>query len=297
VQINGRFVGKRVAPIDDRGVFRGNGTLVIEGGFVRVTGRRIPSRNARVALGFAWFVALICVAAYAFTVAYPAGFSGQTGLSIPVIVFAALAVGGAAWMAVMATFNTATQTSAPPWVRSRAVALHTVSALGSFAIGSALWGMISGVGSLEFALCLAAATMLGGISLGRWFPLRMGVPTEVTPGALWEDLLIKDPPLPDDGPVAVETSYRIRATESREFLDAIGQLRAARRRDGAIFWRVYRDLQDSSRYLERFIVASWADYLHQRARATLADQELEARVRAFLREGEVVNTQHYIAER
>jgi ribosomal silencing factor RsfS len=45
---------------------------------------------------------------------------------------------------------------------------------------------------------------------------------------------------------------------------------------------VYRDLNDPSRYVERFIVASWADYLHQRARATLADQELEARVREFV---------------
>ncbi|MEJ8827145.1 MFS transporter [Variovorax humicola] len=71
----------------------------------------------------------------------------------------------------------------------------------------------------------------------------------------------------------------------------------ATRRDGATLWRVYRDLGDPSRYVERFIVASWADYLHQRARATLADQEVEARVREYLAEGEVVTTQHYIAVR
>ncbi len=62
-------------------------------------------------------------------------------------------------------------------------------------------------------------------------------------------------------------------------------LRAPRRRDGATFWRIYRDLADPSRYVERFIVTSWADYLHQRARATLADQELEARVRRFVQAG------------
>jgi hypothetical protein len=74
-------------------------------------------------------------------------------------------------------------------------------------------------------------------------------------------------------------------------------MKAPRRRDGATFWRVYKDLGEPSRYVERFIVESWADYLHQRARATLADQEMEARVRVFLRDGEVVTTQHYIAER
>jgi len=84
---------------------------------------------------------------------------------------------------------------------------------------------------------------------------------------------------------------------AEDFLDAISQLRAPRRRDGATFWRIYRDLGDPSRYVERFIVTSWADYLHQRARTTLADQEIEAHVRRFLLEGESVTMQHYIAER
>ena len=77
----------------------------------------------------------------------------------------------------------------------------------------------------------------------------------------------------------------------------MGLLRAPRRRDGATFWRVYRDLSDPARYVERFIVTSWADYLHQRARATLADQELEARLLQHLLPGEQPSMQHYIAER
>ena len=216
---------------------------------------------------------------------------------VPAVVFVSLALGGAAWMAVMATFNTATQSSAPPWVRSRAVALHTVSALGSFAIGSAFWGGVSGLAGLATALCLAALAMVAGILLARPFPLRMGDTQEVTPVSLWEDVFIHEPPMPDDGPVSVEVGYRIREGEAQEFLHAVSLLRASRRRDGASLWRVYRDLGDPSRYVERFIVASWSEYLHQRSRATLADQEVEARVREFVREGEPVTTQHYIAER
>ena len=71
----------------------------------------------------------------------------------------------------------------------------------------------------------------------------------------------------------------------------------ARQRAGATFWRIYRDLGDPTRYLERFIVTSWADYLRQRGRATVADQALEAEVRAFQAEGVPVAMQHYIAER
>ncbi|WP_088287149.1 MFS transporter [Ideonella sp. A 288] len=212
-------------------------------------------------------------------------------------VYLALTAGGAAWMAVMSTFNTATQTSAPPWVRSRATALHVLSALGSFAIGSAFWGAVAGVAGLPMALCLAAALMLAGMLLARRFPLRMGGAPEVTQAVPFEDLLIAHVPAHEDGPVAVELHYRIAAEDAPAFLSAIEQLRAPRRRDGATFWRVYRDLGDPTRFVERFIVTSWADYLHQRARATLADQELEAEVRRHVVEGVPVTMQHYIAER
>ncbi len=216
---------------------------------------------------------------------------------IPLVVYGALVIGGAAWMAVMSTFNTATQTSAPPWVRSRAAALHTLSALGSFAIGSAFWGAVSGLAGIPVALCIAAVCMALGPLLARPFPLRMGEVGEVTPGTPWQELFVEAEPNPEDGPVAVEIAYRVHEREAAEFLNVVTLLRAPRRRDGATFWRIYRDLGDSSRYVERFIVTSWAEYLHQRARATVADQALESRVREFLMPGEPVTMQHYIAER
>jgi MFS family permease len=175
---------------------------------------------------------------------------------IPWIVYVALVIGGAAWMAVMSTFNTATMTSAPPWVRSRASALHTLSALGSFAIGSAFWGAVSGIAGLTAALCAAALSMASGLLLARPFPLRMEDEQDVTPGTPWQELVVVAEPSPEDGPVAVEIGYRIQAGKSADFLDAVTRLRAPRRRDGTTFWRVYRDMGDSSRYVERFIVTS-----------------------------------------
>lgn len=217
----------------------------------------------------------------------------------PPLVYLALVLGGGAWMAVMATFNTATQTSVPPWVRARALAMHTVCALGSFALGSALWGMLSGIFGLGSALIGAALVMAAGLLLIKPFPLRMGARQEVTQATAtpWEELFLAHEPAPDAGPVAVEVAYRIRPEETEAFLDVLTQMRAPRRRDGATFWRVYRDLSDPARFCERFIVTSWADYLHQRARATLADQDLESRVRAFVLPGETVTVTHYLAER
>lgn len=216
---------------------------------------------------------------------------------LPWLTYAALVAGGGAWMSVMSTYNTATQTSVPPWVRARATALHTLCALGSFALGSAFWGALSDLVGLTPALLAGALTLAAGLLLARPFPLRMSELDEVTQAPLSQDLFTAHQPDPEAGPVAVEIGYRVRPEQIAAFLDDVSQLRGPRRRDGATFWRVYRDLGDPSRYVERFIVTSWADYLRQRARATLADLELEARLREHLVAGEVPSTQHYIAER
>ena len=217
--------------------------------------------------------------------------------TIHVLTYGALMAGGASWMSVMSTYNTATQTSVPPWVRARATALHTLCALGSFAIGSAFWGALSDIVGLTPALLVGAAAMAGGLLLARPFPLRMGDTQDVTQVLLSQDLFVAYEPDPEAGPVAVEIAYRVRPEKSAIFLEEVVQRRAPRKRDGATFWRIYRDLADPARYLERFIVTSWADYLHQRARATLADQELEARLLDYLLPGELPTMQHYIAER
>ena len=216
---------------------------------------------------------------------------------LPWLVYLAMGAGGGAWMTAMSIFNSATQASAPPWVRSRAVALHMVAALGAYAMGSAFWGAVSDILGLSTALLAAAGLMAAGLLLVKPFPLRVGDTHEVTQGTPWDELFIEAEPSPEEGPIAVEISYRIRPGTDEAFLDAAARLRAPRKRDGATFWRIYKDLGQPSRYIERFIVESWADYLHQRARATVADQALEAQLRAFLVEGESARMSHYIAER
>ena len=48
---------------------------------------------------------------------------------------------------------------------------------------------------------------------------------------------------------------------------------------------VERDLGDDERFVERYLIASWADYLRQRARLTMADRALLDEVERFQREG------------
>jgi MFS family permease len=122
----------------------------------------------------------------------------------PLLVYLALVAGGAAWMAVMSTFNTATQTSVPPWVRARAVAMHIAGALGAFAIGSALWGALSDLFGLAPALTLAGGLHGGRPAAGAALPAAHGRAQEVTQATPWDDLFVAHEPSPEAGPVAVE---------------------------------------------------------------------------------------------
>jgi len=213
------------------------------------------------------------------------------------LVYVAFVCGGGAWMCVMSTFNVATQSAAPAWVRGRSVSMFTLCAMGSFALGSAWWGAVAELLGVSATLSLAALCLLASMLLARLYPLRALDSSEVTQVTALGEVSLADEPAPEAGPVAVEIVYRVRDEHVAAFLDTVALLRAPRRRDGATMWRAYRVLGEPGCYTERFIVASWLDYLRQRARSTVADHELEARVRAFQVEGTPIVMHHYLAER
>jgi hypothetical protein len=71
-----------------------------------------------------------------------------------------MVAGGAAWITLMATFNTATQSAAPSWLRARALALYLLMFHGSMAAGSAVWGAVTEHGGLSMALLRAAGGLM-----------------------------------------------------------------------------------------------------------------------------------------
>ena len=53
------------------------------------------------------------------------------------------------------------------------------------------------------------------------------------------------------------------------------------RRDGATRWGLFADPAQPGRYLETFLVESWAEHMRQHARVTNDDRALQERVRSF----------------
>jgi hypothetical protein len=127
-------------------------------------------------------------------------------------------------------------------------------------------------------------------------PARIGDAAEATPSALSDLPQFGVRPDDQDGPIAVQVNYSISPQDRPAFLEVMEALGRARKRDGALFWRIYRDLGQPQRYSERFVVRSWTDYLRQRARATEADRLIEQRAWSMHIGSEAPEMQHMLAE-
>jgi MFS family permease len=192
---------------------------------------------------------------------------------------------GAAWVGVLASLSAGTQSAAPAWVRARSMALVLLSVQASLALGAVLWGAIASFVGTPLTLAAAAASMLALHLMVHHVRVEFSSEAEVTPFARLPELALEVQPLPDDGPVLVQVEYRIDPPNRAAFLQAIQAVEPTRRRNGATAWRVFRDVADDDRFIERYIVASWAEYIRLRGRMTVADSALQQRVAELQRPG------------
>ena len=190
---------------------------------------------------------------------------------------------GVAWVTVFASLATGTQSTAPAWVRARAVAMNLVAMQASLAIGSAFWGALASTAGTSIALLASAALVVVLHLLNRRVRVTMGTDADVTPGVQLPDMAIAVQPLPDDGPVLIQIEYRVDPQNRKPFLHAIHAVEAIRRRNGATSWRVFRDLAEDGRFVERYIIASWAEYVRLRSRMTMGERKLQEHVEQFQR--------------
>ncbi len=211
------------------------------------------------------------------------------------LVLVILLGGGVAWMVMTSSVNVAAQTAAPAWMRARAVSLYILAFQGVMAVGGFTWGVLAQQFGDSTALAGAALILVGGlVATVRW-PLHVVQRLDLTPSGHWADPRLVLTPEPEDGPVLVTIEYRVPAERASAFSAVMEAMRRFRRREGAVRWGLFRDLDDPDRYLETFVVPSWGEHLRQHARVTADDQTLEARRDALLQPGVAPATTHLIA--
>lgn len=193
----------------------------------------------------------------------------------------AMVAGGIAWMAVMSTFNVTAQLALPGWVRARALSFYIFVFQAGLALGSWLWGEVALHLGTRRALFIAAGGLVAGLVVALRFPLTGLEATDLTPSMHWPEPAVQSAPDPGHGPVLVEVEYRIDPKSERKFLEAAQRLETIRRRDGAIRWGIFGDPAEPGRYLETFVVESWAEHMRQHQSGTAADLRVQQAANAF----------------
>ncbi len=207
----------------------------------------------------------------------------------------AMLFGGFSWLLTMSCFNVASQTALPKWVRARALAIYILVFQGSLALGSWIWGDIASRRGLRVSLVLSCLGLLLGAIATRRFRLSQAGEIDVTPAMQWPEPSVTRMPAPDDGPVLVMIEYRIPSAQALEFTRAMYEVGPIRRRNGAIRWGLFEDAANTGRYVESFLVESWAEHLRQHERLTVSDRAVEERAIAFHTGGEPPPITHWIA--
>lgn len=192
----------------------------------------------------------------------------------PVVTAAALVVAGAAWTLSWTLFSIGVQLSVPRWVAGRSLAAYQAAASGGIAVGSWGWGYLTDAASVETALLVSAALMLGSPLIGLW--LRMppiGAQREEAP--VLDDPEVRLPLTGDSGPLVVEIEYRVTQENAQAFHDLMQEVQLSRQRNGAYGWSIARDIADPELWTERYHCPTWHDYLRHRNRPTQSERVLQ----------------------
>jgi len=205
--------------------------------------------------------------------------AASTLRSLPAL-SAVMVVAGSAWIVFLSLVNVLVLNHAPDWVRARVLAISILVFQGAIAVGSATWGAVDARLGIGAALLYAGAGTLIMTTLALFFHLPNAT-VDLTSWNHWRLPAMENGALPADdafGPVLVTVEYEVAPEQAAEFFKAIRRYGRIRRRDGARRWGIFRDMENADRYVETFIVGSWAEHLRQHERLTRADRETEERV-------------------
>jgi Transmembrane secretion effector len=161
--------------------------------------------------------------------------------------------------------------------------IFTLVYMGSFALGSAAWGGVAQRRGIGLALIYSGFGTVGSVILALMARLPDST-ADLTPWNHWRmPVIVKEVDAELlEGPVLVTIEYSVVSRQETEFVKAIRQYARTRRRDGAYRWGIYRDTEIANRFVEIFLVHSWAEHLRQHERQTKADRELEQRVYSYV---------------
>ncbi len=211
-------------------------------------------------------------------------------------IFLVMIGSGIAWITLLSSFNFSAFKAGPNWVGTRLLATYQAVFQGGIAVGSLIWGQVSIYSDVRTALILSAVGLvIGLISFTRYRLIKKGE-IDRTSYAHWSIPNVIFESGKEEKPVMIEVKYKIDPINKKEFETIMKEWSRIRKRDGAIHWALYYDGENPSEYIETFILESWEEHLRQHERFTVADREIEDKVRSFHNDKNPPMVSHFIAE-
>ena len=217
-------------------------------------------------------------------------------LRVSVLAGLALVIGGVAWILVLSTLNSQYQSTLPGWAKARGMSYYLVIFQGGGALGSAAFGALAQAAGLTGALLVAAGGLALVALVGVWLPFKAILPHDLLPAGDWPDPQLIGAEA-TEGPVLVTVEYRPKPERERDLVNALYAGRYARRRTGAMSWRVWRDAANPQHILEQFVVGSWTEHLRQHERVSLRDQQRLDEIEAMTDPAHPTTVTHWLARR
>lgn len=207
-----------------------------------------------------------------------------------------LVVGGIAWLILISTYNTAILSIVPSWVRGRVMSVFMLVFFGPFAAGSTLWGFLGSWLGITRTLILTSLCTALGIAATYRRALAEPYGIDLTPSEHWPQFTGTREPDMHEGPILVVVEYSVEPERLDDFLNAMGSLKKIRMRDGAFRWNLFRETSDPQRFIESFIVETWAEYMRQQERFTVSDGGIVDIVHSCQKAGEPLIIRHFVAQ-
>lgn len=203
--------------------------------------------------------------------------------------------GGVSWIMAVSLLNVSAQMALPDWVRARGLAIFQMVVFGAMAAGSLSWGQAAEMIGLPEALTASGFLALLLIPITAVFQLNQSEHHDYTASGHWADPAPVIPVPHDHGPVLVTLEYRIDDAGRAAFYSLMQELETTRRRDGAIQWGFFEDVEDHGRFIEMFTVESWVAHLRQHARVSVSDKLLQNKIFALHRGETPPRVMHAVA--
>ncbi|KGJ19593.1 MFS transporter, partial [Paracoccus sanguinis] len=159
-----------------------------------------------------------------------------------------------------------------------------------------VWGMVAGAQGVSQAMLWAAALLVAGAVIGRWFSQPEFGKLDLDPANRFREPALALDLRGRSGPIMVMVDYVIAHADTAEFLRLMARRRAIRRRDGARNWALLRDLENPDHWSESYHIATWDEYVRHNLRRTKSDAEVTLALRALHR-GEGDPSVHRMIER